>query len=118
MMPIMTNGLNQLPTRLNPHGTAVNNTVQQVVGSIGTALFVTLMNTVATSKGEELAKGMDPSSLADPNAMAALQQVALLEGIQFSFFVATIVTVVALVLTLFLKRVDVSREAVEKLEQQ
>ena len=118
MMPIMTNGLNQLPTRLNPHGTAVNNTVQQVVGSIGTALFVTLMNSVATSKGEELAKGMDPSSLADPNAMVALQQVALLEGIQFSFFVATIVTVVALVLTLFLKRVDVSREAVEKLEQQ
>ena len=26
MMPLMTNGLNQLPTRLNPHGTAVNNT--------------------------------------------------------------------------------------------
>ncbi len=118
MMPIMTNGLNQLPTRLNPHGTAVNNTVQQVVGSIGTALFVTLMNSVATSKGEELAKAADPSSLADPNAMNAIKQVALLEGIQFSFFVATIVTVLALVLTLFLKRVDVSREAVEKIEQQ
>ena len=35
MMPLMTNGLNQLPTRLNPHGTAVNNTAQQVSGSIG-----------------------------------------------------------------------------------
>lgn len=118
MMPIMTNGLNQLPTRLNPHGTAVNNTVQQVVGSIGTALFVTLMNSVSTSKGAELAKEMDPSLMADPNAMAALQKAALLEGIQFSFFVATIVTVTALVLTLFLKRVDVSRETIEKLEQQ
>src|SRR5690606_38552865 len=30
MMPIMTNGLNQLPTHLNPHGTAINNTAQQV----------------------------------------------------------------------------------------
>ena len=117
MMPIMTNGLNQLPTRLNPHGTAVNNTVQQVVGSIGTALFVTLMNSVATNKGAELAKEMDPSALADPNAMAALQKVALLEGIQFSFLVATIVSFIALVLTLFLKRVDVSRETIEKLEQ-
>ena len=117
MMPIMTNGLNQLPTRLNPHGTAVNNTVQQVVGSIGTALFVTLMNSVATSKGAELAKEMDPSSLADPSAMDALGKAALLEGIQFSFLVATIVTVIALVLTLFLKRVDVSRETIEKLEQ-
>jgi EmrB/QacA subfamily drug resistance transporter len=118
MMPIMTNGLNQLPTRLNPHGTAVNNTVQQVVGSIGTALFVTLMNSVATNKGEELAKGMDPASLQDPNAMAALQQASLLEGIQFSFLIATVVVAVALVLAFFLKRVDVSREAVEKLENQ
>ncbi|MGR5913697.1 MFS transporter [Bacillus pacificus] len=44
MMPLMTNGLNQLPTRLNPHGTAVNNTAQQVSGSIGTAILVTIMN--------------------------------------------------------------------------
>src|SRR5690606_13968523 len=29
MMPIMTNGLNALPNRLNPHGTAMNNTAQQ-----------------------------------------------------------------------------------------
>ena len=35
MMPIMTNGLNQLPQRMNPHGTAINNTVQQVAGANG-----------------------------------------------------------------------------------
>ena len=114
----MTNGLNQLPAKLYPHGTAVNNTAQQAVGAIGTAIFVTIMNTVATSKGEELVKAIDPSSLADPNVMASLQQQATLEGIQFSFLVATIISVVALVLTLFLKRVDVSRAKVEKKEQQ
>jgi EmrB/QacA subfamily drug resistance transporter len=118
MMPIMTNGLNQLPSRLNPHGTAVNNTVQQVVGSIGTALFVTLMNSVAKSEGKELAAQADPSSLQDPGFMAGLQQQALLEGIQVSFLVATGVTILALILTLFLKRVDVSKEALEKLEKQ
>ena len=37
-MPIMTDGLNQLPTRLYPHGTAMNNTLQQVSGAIGSAL--------------------------------------------------------------------------------
>ena len=118
MMPIMTNGLNQLPTRLNPHGTAVNNTVQQVVGSIGTALFVTLMTSVANNKGEELAKGVDPASLQDQAVLDGIKQVALLEGIQFSFLIATVVVAVALVLAFFLKRVDVSREAVEKLEKQ
>ena len=50
MMPLMTNGLNQLPTRLNPHGTAVNNTAQQVSGSIGTAILVTIMNSVTKQK--------------------------------------------------------------------
>ncbi|WP_431029999.1 MDR family MFS transporter [Lysinibacillus sp. LZ02] len=115
MMPIMTNGLNQLPTRLNPHGTAVNNTAQQVVGSIGTALFVTIMNSVATSKGAELAGTMD---MTQENAMAMLQQQALLEGIHFSFLVATVVTVLALVLSFFLKRVNVSPEEIEKLEKQ
>ena len=35
MMPVMTNGLNQLPAHNNPHGTAMNNTLQQVSGAIG-----------------------------------------------------------------------------------
>lgn len=120
MMPIMTNGLNQLPTRLNPHGTAVNNTVQQVVGSIGTALFVTLMNSVATNKGEELieaAKSTNPANLQDQMFMAGIQQQALLEGVQVSFLAATGVTIFALILTIFLKRVDVSKVIAENLEK-
>ena len=42
MMPIMTNGLNQLPRRLYPHGTAMNNTLQNVGGAIGSALLITI----------------------------------------------------------------------------
>lgn len=121
MMPIMTNGLNQLPTRLNPHGTATNNTVQQVAGSIGTALFVTLMNSIATDKGEELvaaAKASNPAQLQDQTFIAGLQQQALLEGIEVSFLVATGVTIVALILTLFLKRVDVSKGISEHMKKE
>ena len=43
MMPIMTNGLNQLPMISNPHGTAMNNTLQQVSGAIGSAVLLTIM---------------------------------------------------------------------------
>ena len=42
MMPIMTNGLNQLPRRLYPHGTAMNNTLQNVGAAIGSALLITI----------------------------------------------------------------------------
>ena len=118
MMPIMTNGLNQLPTRLNPHGTAVNNTAQQVAGSIGTAIFVTIMTNQANSEGENLASKMDPSQLQDAAQMALLKKEALLHGIQVSFLVATFVTLVPLVLAFFLKRVQVNKESLEKIEKQ
>src|SRR5699024_11886486 len=51
MMPMTTLALNQLPDDLIPHGTAVNNTFRQVSGSIGTAVFVTIMSTAAIPGG-------------------------------------------------------------------
>lgn len=51
MMPVTTAALNQLPSALVPHGTAVNNTMRQVAGSVGTAILVTVM-TVATRDPE------------------------------------------------------------------
>lgn len=105
MMPIMTNGLNQLPTQLNPHGTAINNTAQQVSGSIGTAVMITIMNSVATTKGEELMTGVDPLTLTE-TSIVSMKQEALLNGIQYSFFIAFVINIVVLVLALFIKRVD------------
>ena len=121
MMPIMTNGLNQLPTRLNPHGTAVNNTAQQIMGSIGTAIFVTIMSKQAASEGDKLVEETmktDPAKLQDTAYQALLGKEALLHGIQVSFLVATFVTLIPLVLSFFLKRVEVNREALEKIEKQ
>lgn len=43
LMPIQTAGLNQLPARLNAHGTAISNTIRQVAGAVGTSLLVTVM---------------------------------------------------------------------------
>jgi len=117
MMPIMTNGLNQLPTRLNPHGTAINNTAQQVSGSIGTAVLVTIMNSVTKSEATSLMKDVDPTTITEAST-ALLTQKALLAGIQYSFYVALAINIVALVLALFVKRVDTSDEAVKQLEKQ
>lgn len=116
MMPIMTNGLNQLPTRLNPHGTAINNTVQQVAGALGTAIFVTIMNTVTTNTAKDKIASMDPATLTEAK-MHEIQQLALLDGIQYTFLIATGVTVVALILSLFLKRANLSPETLAKLEK-
>ncbi|WP_175986571.1 DHA2 family efflux MFS transporter permease subunit [Bacillus sp. Marseille-Q1617] len=117
MMPIMTNGLNQLPNRLNPHGTAVNNTAQQVSGSIGTAILITIMNTVAKTEAESLMSGVDPATVTETST-AALAQQSLLAGIQYSFYVALGINIAALILALFVKRVDTSEEAVNKIESQ
>ncbi|MFJ8235728.1 MDR family MFS transporter [Ureibacillus sp. NPDC094379] len=122
MMPIMTNGLNQLPGRLNPHGTATNNTIQQVAGSIGTAILVSIMNTHAKSVGEDLAAQAATNQTAPMGEeqlvalKAQIGQQALLEGIQFSFLVATGITFLAFVLSLFLKRVRVEHAMNQKPE--
>jgi len=61
--------------------------------------------------------GMDPAALTQTST-AALTQQALLAGIQYSFYVAFAVNIVALVLALFIKRVDTSAEAVSKIENE
>ncbi|QGG56832.1 DHA2 family efflux MFS transporter permease subunit [Paenibacillus sp. B01] len=56
-MPIQTAGLNELPSRLNPHGTAISNTVRQVAGAVGTSLLVTIMTDRTKVHIGELAAG-------------------------------------------------------------
>lgn len=92
MMPIMTNGLNAIPQRLNPHGTAINNTIQQVAGAIGTAVLVTIFNSHTNTRAAELM------------ATGGTAQQAMLDGVNFTFFIATIISAIALLLSFFLKR--------------
>ncbi|MBO1915119.1 hypothetical protein J4G37_61120, partial [Microvirga sp. 3-52] len=64
----MTNGLNQLPMVSNPHGTAMNSTLQQVSGAIGSAVLLTIMTKRMESAGAKLfteakASGNVPSTV-------------------------------------------------------
>ncbi|MFJ3391092.1 MULTISPECIES: DHA2 family efflux MFS transporter permease subunit [unclassified Lysinibacillus] len=120
MMPIMTNGLNQLPLTMNPHGTAINNTVQQVAGAIGSAVMVTFMNNRTKATAEDLiveakANAAQSGVAMTPEQMQQMQdqimQTALLDGITHSFLIAACVTVLALVLAFFLKRVKIESSA-------
>ncbi|WP_227396879.1 MDR family MFS transporter [Jeotgalibacillus aurantiacus] len=90
MMPVTTAGLNQLPNHLIPHGTAMNNTMRQVAGAVGTALLVTVMT--MTQIPDEGVSGM-------------------IRGVNISFVVAGITAVIGLVLAFFVKTKKQTDEA-------
>jgi cytochrome bd-type quinol oxidase subunit 2 len=117
MMPVMTNGLNQLPQRFNPHGTAMNNTLQQVSGAIGSALLVTVMSNRTATHAKELAQdAMSGAGAANATAAGAAQMKeqigmqAMVQGINDAFAVSVVLVVVALILSLFMKRATPASE--------
>ncbi|WEG15020.1 DHA2 family efflux MFS transporter permease subunit [Pullulanibacillus sp. KACC 23026] len=131
MMPIMTEGLNQLPPKLHSHGTAMSNTLRQVSGSLGTAFLVTVMtnrttfhegayanslslsNHFASQQLQTLGQaisGMLHAPAAEGNAMlqeliyGQVAKESTIQGINDAFIVATILAVIAFVLSFFIKR--------------
>src|SRR5690625_280595 len=101
MMPVMTNGLNQLPMEANPHGTAMNNTLQQVSGAIGTAVLLTIMTKRSESAGMSLTNDLAQGKI---DGSYSIEHLAMLDGINFTFFISTILAIIALVLSFFIKR--------------
>ncbi|WP_026909190.1 DHA2 family efflux MFS transporter permease subunit [Paucisalibacillus globulus] len=110
-MPVMTNGLNQLPVKDYPHGTAMNNTLSQVSGAIGSALLVTVMNKRMESRLAEISEDPIDMNMIDPNSTLdvpkQLENLAMLNGINFSFFVSGLIIIIALILAFFIKRVPI-----------
>ncbi|WP_404332046.1 DHA2 family efflux MFS transporter permease subunit [Mesobacillus maritimus] len=94
-MPAQTNGLNQLPPELYPHGTAVLNTLQQVAGAIGIAVAISIL----TGGMEKYLHGSsEPTKLTEiANAMTA--------GSQNVFWFTMIIALISLILAFFIRRV-------------
>jgi EmrB/QacA subfamily drug resistance transporter len=121
-MPVSTNGLNQLPRRFYPHGTAMNNTLSQVSGAIGTALLVTIMSNVAESRAKELGEEAMSQLTAQPTAevMAQMKQQimmqSMLDGINFAFFVSIFIAGLALVLAFFMKRATPAEDPMDEVK--
>jgi len=124
MMPVSTNGLNQLPSRYYPHGTAMNNTMQQVSGAIGTALLVTIMSNHTETRAKELAADAmakaAASGAAQPTAEAAAQMKqqimmqAMVDGINYAFFISVFIAGLAFVLALFIKRATQAEDIISR----
>ncbi len=134
MMPMVTAAINALPGRLASHGNAFLNTIRQLAGSIGTAILVTVMTTQTTQHlsafGEELDKTnpvvqdhmreLASQYGGQEGAMKVLLQfvnkLATVEGINDAFIVATIFSIIALILCLFLQSNKKAKATAQKLE--
>lgn len=98
MMPVTTAGMNALPNNLMSHGTAVNNTIRTVAGSIGTAILISVLTNVTKH-------GMPAKSMLSTDPASYGQKVvdASLNGMKAAFLVATFFCLVTLFLTFFIK---------------
>lgn len=102
MMPLQTAGLNQLPQRLNAHGTAISNTTRQVAGAIGTSLLITIMSDRAKSHAAEMmTNGTDPSQISTQAQIA---------GINDAYLVIVGIGIVGLILSFFIRKVSRGEE--------
>lgn len=109
MMPIMTAGLNQLPQRLNPHGTAMANTLQQVAGAIGTALLVTVMTDTTKSHLQKL-MATAKTPMTTQTQLADVTKLASVHGIDQAFMVGSVIALLALILSFFIRKTKPSYE--------
>jgi EmrB/QacA subfamily drug resistance transporter len=115
-MPVSTNGLNQLPVHLYPHGTAMNNTLNQVSAAIGTALLITVMTNRTEYHAKELAQNAVHLAAGKGISISKEQiaQEAMLGGIRDAFFVSALLTLAALFLAFFIKRAKGPADSAEK----
>ncbi|MDB0579845.1 MDR family MFS transporter [Salinicoccus roseus] len=90
MMPAQTNGLNQLPKRLYPHGTAVISTLQPMAGAIGVSVFISILNARQANYLSNAETPDDPATI----------DLAMVAGVELVYFTAFIFSIVAVVMAL------------------
>ncbi|WP_115991178.1 DHA2 family efflux MFS transporter permease subunit [Cohnella lupini] len=117
MMPIQTAGMNQLPQRLNAHGSAMSQTLRNVAGALGTALLVTIMTNTAADRIKEL---IVQGKIAETDKTAILDatQQGTIYGINHAFVIATWMTVAALALAFFIRKVKPHSETIATAQPQ
>lgn len=104
MMPVQTNGLNQLPRKLYPHGTAMNSTLIQVTAALGTGLMITIMRMKEKSTLQTLSEQYGGFSSLTPELQEKLAIQAMVTGINAAFFVSALFALLALIFAFFMKR--------------
>lgn len=98
MMPTQTNGLNQLPVRYYPHGTAILNTLSQVAGAIGVSFFISVMT--SGQQAFVIEKAVDPTAAEYPQIMLE----GLSVGVHNAFLIGFGFAIFAFIVAFFTKR--------------
>ncbi|MFC3040849.1 MDR family MFS transporter [Virgibacillus xinjiangensis] len=94
MMPAETNGLNQLPKRLYPHGTSVMATLQPVAGAIGVSVFISILNARESHYLQQSATPGNPQTMND----------AMVAGVELVYFIAFTISILAVILSFVVYR--------------
>ncbi len=94
MMPAETNGLNQLPKRLYPHGTSLISTLQPVAGAIGVSVFISIMNARQNHFLQKAGNPTDPTTIKE----------AMVAGVELVYFVGFVLAIAAVIMAFFVYR--------------
>jgi DHA2 family lincomycin resistance protein-like MFS transporter len=94
--PVMTLALNQVPKELHAHGSAISNTINQISGAIGPALYTSVM----TMASQNFIEGSS-----EANKMILKIQ-SMTTGVHFVYYVALIFAVFSFLLAVTLKKKD------------
>ncbi|WP_459500539.1 DHA2 family efflux MFS transporter permease subunit [Bacillus sp. C1] len=106
-MPLNTAGLNALPRELGSHGSAVNNTIRQLAGAIGTAVVITVYTMQTTSHASMLS--MENGNI----AATQLTKLASIFGSNDAYTFMLVLSIVALLLACFMpKKAAIEKEQV------
>ena len=94
MMPAQTNGLNGLPKKLYPHGTAIMNTLQPVSGAIGVSVFISIMTTRQQNYLDNASNPANPQTISE----------SLVSGVELVYLVAFGFAIVGFLVALFIRK--------------
>jgi len=105
MTPAETNGLNQLPKHLYPHGTAIMTTLQPVAGAIGVSVFISIMNARQLHYLQ---------TASNPQDSAVINQ-AMVVGVELVYLIAFVMSILAIILAFVVYRAE--PKEMEELQQ-
>lgn len=109
MMPIFTAGLNDLGLGLNKYGTAMVNTFRMVAGAVGMAFFVSVMTNQGASHVKTIISEHHILPTDKAHMALAVNQGTVM-GINDAFMIATYLTIIAFILSFFIRGTKPSNE--------
>ncbi|MBO1198560.1 multidrug efflux MFS transporter [Staphylococcus simiae] len=110
LIPVMTHTMNQLAPEMNAHGSSMTNTIEQIAGSIGTAILITILSQASKNFTPTMSdyKGMDKVDM-----MNQIKVDTLLHGYHAGFLFAVIITIVSFFCSFMLqgKKKDITEQS-------